>query len=62
VHPAPNFNHPGVKDYDLNIFHPSSTSRLLIDNAIIDLKDPGVVTDIYRYQAHQSELEVVKRQ
>jgi len=26
AHPAPNFNCPGVKDYDLNIFHPSSTS------------------------------------
>jgi len=62
AHPAPNFNRPGVKDYDLNIFHPSSTSWLLIDNAIIDLKDPGVVADVYRYWAHQSELEVVKCQ
>jgi len=62
AHPAPNFNRPGVKDYDLNIFHPSSTSRLLIDNAIIDLKDPGVVANVYRYRAHQSELEAVKRQ
>jgi len=49
AHPAPNFNRPGVKDYNLNIFHPSSTSRLLIDNAIINLKDPGVVADVYRY-------------
>jgi len=49
AHPAPNFNCPGVKDYDLNIFHPSSTSCLLIDNTIIDLKDPGVVADAYRY-------------
>jgi len=62
AHPAPNFNCPRVKDYDLNIFHPSSTSRLLIDNAIIDLRDPGVVTDVFRYRAHQSELEAVKRQ
>ena len=62
AHPASNFNHLGVKDYDLNIFHPSSTSRLLIDNTIIDLKDPGVVADVYRYRAHQSELEAVKRQ
>jgi len=49
AYPAPNFNRPGVKDYDLNIFHPSSTSRLLVNNAIIDLKDPGVVADVYRY-------------
>jgi len=62
TYPSPNFNHPGVKDYDLNIFHPSSTSQLLINNAIIDLKDPGVVADVYRYRAHQSELEAVKRQ
>jgi len=26
AHPTPNFNCPGVKDYNLNIFHPSSTS------------------------------------
>ena len=62
AHPSPNFNRPGVKDYDLNIFHPSSTSRLIIDNAIIDLKDPGIVADVYRYRAHQSELKAVKRQ
>ena len=62
AHPSPNFNRPGVKDYDLNIFHPSSTSRLLIDNTIIDLKDPGVVADVYRYRAHQSELKAVKHQ
>jgi len=49
AHPSPNFNRPGVKDYNLNIFHPSSTSRLLINNTIIDLKDPGVVADVYRY-------------
>jgi len=62
AHLASNFNCPRVKDYDLNIFHPSSTSRLLIDNAVIDLRDPGVVADIYRYRVHQSELEAVKRQ
>jgi len=62
AHPSPNFNRPGVKDYDLNIFHPSSTSRLLVDNAIIDLKVPGIVADVYRYRAHQSELKAVKRQ
>jgi len=62
AHPAPNFNRPGVKDYNLNIFHPSSTSWLLINNAIIDLKDPGIVADVYRYRAHQSELKAVKHQ
>jgi len=62
TYPFPNFNRLGVKDYDLNIFHPSSTSQLLIDNAIIDLKDPGVVTDVYRYRAHQSKLKAVKCQ
>jgi len=59
AHPSPNFNRPGIKDYDLNIFHPSSTSQLLIDNTIIDLKDPGVVTDVYRYRTHQSKLVMI---
>ena len=59
--PSPNFNRSGVKDTDLNIFHPLSTSRLLVDNALIDLKDPGVIADVHRYRAYQNELANVKR-
>jgi len=59
--PSPNFNHSGVKDTDLNIFHPSSTSHLLVDNALIDLKDPGVITNVHRYRAYQNKLSNVKR-
>ena len=59
--PSPNFNRPGVKDTDLNIFHPSSTRRLLVDNALIDLKDPGVIADVHWYRAYQTELDSVKR-
>jgi len=58
--PSPNFNRAGIKDTDLNIFHPSSTSRLLVDNTLIDLKDPGVIADVHRYRAYQVELENVK--
>jgi len=60
--PSPNFNRAGIKDTDLNIFHPLSTNQLLVDNALIDLKDPGVIADIHRYQAYQIELENVKWQ
>jgi len=59
--PSPNFNRAGIKDTNLNIFHPSSTSRLLVNNALIDLKDPGVIADIHKYRAYQIELENVKR-
>jgi len=59
--PSPNFNRAGVKDTNLNIFHPSSTSCLLVDNALIDLKDPGVIADVHRYRAYQIELENMKR-
>ena len=57
-----NFNCTGVKDTDLNIFHPLSTSCLLVDNALIDLKNPGVIADIHWYRAYQNELANVKRQ
>ena len=59
--PSPNFNRPRIKDTDLNIFHPLSTNRHLVDNALIDLKDPGVITDVHRYRAYQVELDNVKR-
>ena len=59
--PSPNFNRLGVKDTDLNIFHPSSTRRLLVDNALIDLKEPGVIADVHRYRAYQTELDNTKR-
>jgi len=58
--PSPNFNCPGIKDTDLQIFHPSSANLHLVNEALIDLKDPGVIADVHRYQAYQLELDRVK--
>ena len=62
AYPSPNFNRCGVKDTDLNIFHPAHTSRLLVDTALVALKDPGVLADIHRFRAYHNTLTNVKRQ
>ena len=60
--PSPNFNCPGPKDTDHHIFHPSHTARLLIDNAVVSLKDPGVVADVSRLRSYTNLLDGYKRQ
>jgi len=47
--PSPNFNRPGIKDTNLQIFHPLSANPHLVNKALIDLKDPGVIADMHRY-------------
>jgi len=60
--PTPNFNRPGAKDTDHSIFDPSSTSRLIVDDAIYHLGDPGVVADIHTLHAQINKLKGIKRQ
>ena len=62
AYPSPNFNHQGVKDTDLNIFHPTHISCLLVDTALVNLKDPGVLADVHRLRAYHNSLTCVKRQ
>ena len=62
AYPSPNFNRRGVKDTDLNLFHPAHTSRLLVDTALVALRDPGVLADVYRFRAYHNTLASVKRQ
>ena len=62
AYPSPNFNRCGVKDTDLNIFHPTHTSHLLVDTALVALRDPGVLADIHRLRAYHNTLTSVKRQ
>ena len=62
AYPSPNFNRRGVKDTDLNIFHPAHTSRLLVDTALVALRDPGVLADVHRFRAYHNTLTSVKRQ
>jgi len=60
--PTPNFNHPSVKDTDHTIFDPSSTSRLIVDDALYHLGDPGVVADVHTLRAQYNKLEGIKHQ
>jgi len=46
-YPTPNLNCPGAKDTDHTIFDPSSTSRLIIDDALYHLGDPRVIADVH---------------
>ena len=62
AYPSPNSNHCGVKNTDLNIFHPAHTSYLLVDTALVALRDPGVLADIHRFRAYHDSLTSVKRQ
>jgi len=60
--PTPNFRHPGVKDTDHTIFNPSSTSRLVVDDTLYHLRDPGVIADVHMLCAQYNKLENIKRQ
>ena len=62
AYPSPNFNRCGVKDTDLNIFHPAYTSCLLVDTTLVMLRDPGVLANIHRFRAYHNTLTNVKRQ
>ena len=62
AYPSPNFNRRRVENTDLNIFHPAHTSCLLIDTALVALRDPGVLANIHRFRAYHNTLTSVKRQ
>ena len=62
AYPFPNFNHHGVKDTDLNIFHPAHTSHLLVNTALVALRDPGVLADVHRFRTYHNTLTSVKGQ
>ena len=59
-YPTPNFHRPGVKDTDHTIFHPSSTTHLVIDDALYHLGDPGVIADIHMLCTQHNKLESIK--
>jgi len=61
-YPTPNFHRPGVKDTDHTIFHPSSTSQLVVDNALYYLGDPRVIADVHMLHAQYNKLENIKCQ
>jgi len=60
--PTPNFHCPGVKDTDHTIFNPSSTSYLVVDDALYHLGDPGIIADVHMLRAQYNKLESIKQQ
>jgi len=59
---SPNYNRWGVKDTDLNLFHPTHLSRLMVDTALVNLKDPGVLADIHWLWGLHNIISSAKRQ
>ena len=62
AYPSPNFSRCRIKDTDLNIFYPAHISHLLVDMALVNLKDPGVLADVHRLRTYHNSLTCVKRQ
>ena len=60
--PTPNFSRPGIKDTDLYIFHPSSSSQIIVDDALYHLGDPGIIADVHTLRAQHDELMRIKQQ
>ena len=60
--PTPNFHHPGVKDTNHTIFDPSSTSRLVVDDALCHLGDPGIVANVHTLCVQYNKLKEIKWQ
>jgi len=60
--PTPNYRRPGIKDTDLYIFHPSSTSRTIVDDALYHLGDPGVIADVHTLRVQYDKVMRIKRQ
>ena len=62
AYPSPNFNRQGIKDTDLNLFYPAHLSHLMVDMALVNLKDPGVLADVHRLRGYHNVISRAKRQ
>ena len=62
AYPSPNYNRRGVKDTDLNLFHPTHLSCLMVDMVLVNLKDPGVLADIHQLWGLHNIISSAKRQ
>jgi len=62
AYPSPNLNCRRVKDTDLNLFHPTHLSCLMVDTALVNLKDPGVLADVHRFWGLHNIISSAKRQ
>ena len=60
--PNANFNGCMPRDTDLAHFHPSAPNRLIIDDALFHLGDPGVIADVHTHRAQYLRIAEIKRQ
>jgi len=60
--PTPNYCHPGIKDTNLYIFHPSSTSQTIVDDALYHLDDLGIIADVHTLCVQYDKVMRIKRQ
>ena len=60
--PHANFNGNEPRDTDLAPFHPSAPNRLIIDDALFQLGDKGVIADVHTLRAQYLRIAEIKRQ
>ena len=60
--PHANFNGNVPRDTDLAPFHPSAPNRLIIDDALAHLGDPGVIADMHSLRTQYLRIAEIKRQ
>ena len=60
--PHANFNGNEPRDTDLAPLHPSAPNRIIIDDALFQLGDKGVIADVHTLRAQYLRIAEIKRQ
>ena len=60
--PHANFNGNTPRDTDLAIFHPSASNRAIVDDALLNLGDAGVVADVHTLRQQYLRLATIRQQ
>ena len=56
-YPVPQTNrHNNFSDLQLQVFHPDASVRLILDQALAELADPGIIADVKRFCLLKREL------
>ena len=57
-YPNPNFNNPNdFRDDTLAIFGDTYPSKRMVDRALTQLNDPGLLADVQRFRRYKKEVE-----
>ena len=60
--PHPNFNGNTPRDTELAIFHPSALNRTIVDDALLNLGDAGVIADVHTLREQHLRLATIRQQ